>query len=209
MLYADPPFELGETLSGRDADLNLINLPWLGQAFFHPANRRGGPRASKARHTGKGIWAVALRNTSAGALLPKRLATLAYASAGVVAIETADGYADLTAEQRCVIVDPFLPAAGVAANDIFWGVINGRTTVTTTLGGGAATNIAVGAPLIAATAATSGATTAGRVQNITLPGQTGATDAFSMAKNLIGHALSARTTNETGADLLIDACIRY
>jgi hypothetical protein len=209
MRYEYPPMELGEVLSGKDADGNLINEDRLGQVFEFPAQRlTGGPRAAKGRTTGKAIRAVLLRNTSGIALTAKRVGTLAYATAGEAGIETVDGYCDLTAERRCVIIDSFLTST-VADDDIFWGILNGRCTVTTTLAAGELSNIAAGAPLLAATAVTSQAVTAGRVQNVTLPGQTGDTATFQAAINLIGFALSARTTGETGSDLLIDACLRY
>jgi hypothetical protein len=69
-------------------------------------------------------------------------------------------------------------------------------------------DIAAGAPLVAATGTTSGNSTGGRVSNVTLPGQTGETAAFSAAANLVGYALSARTTGVTDADILVNLCLR-
>lgn len=210
MQYVDPPMELGETLSGTDTNSNLINIGKLGQVFFHPAQRlTGGPTASKTRHTGKGIWAVLVRNTSGMALATKRIGQLAFATAGEAAMETVDGYATAIAQKRCVIIDPFLPSGGtVADDDIFWGVLKGRCLA---MGGlTAATwpgDVAVGDELVTMTAASSQADTAGYLQGITIVGQTGGTEAFNMARNVIGYALSARTTANTGSDILIDACI--
>lgn len=217
MLYVDPPFELGETLDGTDSSSNLINKSWLGQRFFHPAQRlTGGIRASKTRYTGKGIWAIALRNVSGAVLYSKRLVQLgtgADSTHEALGFETVTGYAITLADGPCVIVDPFLASGTtVADNDIFWGVLTGRCTVKCpTVNSAFNGDIAAGAPLVSATLnTTTGNTTAGCVANVTLPGQTGATQAFSMAANIIGYAVSARTTNETGGvDLLIDACIRY
>jgi len=66
------------------------------------------------------VKCVAMRNTSGGALLPKVLA-----KAEDAAILTGvDG--DATADSPVVgVVDEYLPAAGVAANDIFWLVVSG------------------------------------------------------------------------------------
>jgi hypothetical protein len=207
MRYTDPPFELGETLTGTDDNSNLINDSWLGQVFFIPAQRlSGGPTASKSRHTGKGITAVILRNTSGGTLAPKRIARMDFATAGEAGFETADQYCNVDAQKRPVIVDPFLPAGTtVADDDLFWGVLRGRCLVTTSVVADARNSIAVGDELVGLTSGATTDTTAGRAGGVTAGG--GDTEALNMARNVIGYALSARTTNNTATDILIDACI--
>jgi hypothetical protein len=210
MILVDPPFELGETLSGKDADGNLINREVLGKVFEFPANQLdvASIRGSKKRRTGRMVTAVALRNVAGFALLGKRVARLSRI-AGYDLVEAADGYCDSLAEKQCVIVDEFLPSAGVADDDIFWGIIGGPVTVLSAFTGAAFNgDIAVGDQLVGATASTTGTSDAGRLSNVTMNATTGITDAFSMAANLIGVALSARTTGETNSDLLINACIK-
>lgn len=209
MQYVIPPFELGETFAGKDDAGTLINLSWLGQIFEFPANQQGVSqiRGSKKRSSGRQIRAVALRNESGIALLPKRLARLVR-TAGYSNVEAVDGYSAVLAEKGIVFIDEFLPAAGVADDDIFWGIISGPTTVLTSfVNTDFNGDIAVGAELVAATGATTQDTDAGKVSNVTLPGDTAGTQAFQMAHRVVGVALSARTTDNTNADLLINACI--
>lgn len=215
MLYVSPPFELGQTLTGTDPNdsTNLINDDKCGMVYFFPANRlsTANIRSSKTRLTGKGITAVVLRNTAGIYLLPKRLVQLGTgwdSTHGNWGFETATGYT-YTLADRCVVVDPFLPTAGVLDNDLFWGFIGGycicyKGTADT------AADVTAGNPVVAATLnSTSGNSTCGCIDNITLPGQTGATQAFSMAANLVGYAVTTRVTNTTASDVLVDLCIRY
>lgn len=212
MIRQIPFLELGETLSGTDDDGNLINKDKLGQIFEIPANNFGPGNfsdGSKKRLTGRSIIAVLVRNESGAALLPKRLVRFTR-TAGYSLCESVDGYADTLAEKCVAIVDPDLPSAGVADDDIFWAILKGPTTILTPMAGaGFNGDISVGSQLVAATSTTTGATTAGRVSNVTMNATTGITDAFNMAANIVGKALSAKTTGNTNADLLVDACIQY
>lgn len=221
MKYVDPPFELGETLSGKDDDGNLINGHWLGQVFEFPANRLGGgsfASGNKARRTGRSILAVALRNESGFSLLPKRLARLTR-TAGYSLLESVDGYSDTLREKEVVIIDEFLPASGgVADDDIFWGILCGPVTVLTpTAGGDFNGDIAVGNQLVSSTASTTGTSDAGRISNATFNATTNTQAAinaalqqtFDAAVNLVGWALSSRTTGNTDSDILINAALKY
>jgi hypothetical protein len=98
-------------------------------------------------------------------------------------------------------VDEFLPAAGVPANDLFYIVVRGPATVITSLSDMSA-DVVVGDRLVAITAVTSGATTSGRVQP--LPGATSSTALANEILNTVGYALSAKTTANTNADLLVE-----
>ena len=62
-------------------------------------------------------------------------------------------------------------------------------------------DVAAGGWVVALTAATSGATTAGRVAPQVLTGATAALAA--MVQNRIGRALTAKTTANTNADMLV------
>jgi hypothetical protein len=100
------------------------------------------------------------------------------------------------------VVDEWLPSAGVVDDDLFWIVRKGPTLVLTDLAGGAANVITSGANLVALTAATSQATTAGRVQEYAFT--TNVTALQSQVLNRLGKAMSAKTTANTNADLLVD-----
>lgn len=211
MYNGSPPFGLGETLKGTDEDGNLINTHVLGQVYVFPAPPATG---SKKRPTGRPIVAVALRNVSGFTLLGKRLASL-YDSAGYHHLEAVDGYSIATAELNAIPVDGYLPSSGVADDDIFWGIIDGPCPMLAphSADGFAGVDIAVGADLIAATEnTTNGNSTAGRVGNLSFVAATaGNTSAalrgYNMARGFIGTALSARSTGETGAEILVNVRI--
>ena len=116
-----------------------------------------------------------------------------------------DGYARLFAA-RSFPVDEFLPSAGVAVNDLFWIVMQGPAIVLTGIACDAGNVITEGDRVVAATGATSQATTAGRVRTHdqdTAANSTGSALANQIF-NAIGAALSAKTTANTNADLLVD-----
>ncbi|MGH7127132.1 MAG: hypothetical protein ACREIV_01095 [Planctomycetaceae bacterium] len=215
MIKTGLPFELGETLQGTDDDANLINDSWLGQVFEVPASRLGNTtiRGSKARRTGKPLQVIALRNESGQTLFGKRLARLTR-TAGYSLVESVDGYAATLAEKHVIIIDEFLSTDGVADNDIFWGLFSGTVTGLTPESGASFNgDIVVGGQLVAATAATTGTSVAGRFSNVTFTAATAGNtsngfDGFRMAANMVGVALSARTTGETNSDLLIHAVIK-
>lgn len=138
-----------------------------------------------------------VRNVAAAALLPKRLVTF-QASAGYYGSRV-DGYSRLTAV-HCYPVDEYLPAAGVPVNDLFWIVIYGPALVLTDIAASAANLIPVGTRLVSLTAATSGATTAGRVSPQDLTGATALLG--DQVQNRLGFALSAATTANTNTGVL-------
>ena len=210
-----PPMNLGESLDGVDLDSNLTNTDKLGMVYTFPANTlTGGPNRQKSVKTGRAITAVLLRNTSGAALLPKRLGQLDR-TAGYAMTKNVDGYSTTLANQGVVVIDPFLPAAGVASNDIFWGIISGPAAVLVPIAGADFNgDIALNAPLVSSTGTTTGATTSGRVSNVTVTAATAGNtlngyDGFKMAYAVLGRAMSARTTGETtaGTDILVDWAI--
>jgi hypothetical protein len=141
-----------------------------------------------------------VRNISGGALLPSRLVNLATApNANGIYGGQVDGYASVLA-QRAYPLDEFLPAAGLQNNDIGYVVVEGPAVVLTDLAALTAV-INPGDAVVAQTAATSGATTAGRVEKQDLTGATAALG--NMIMNYVGRAMSAATTANTGAALLV------
>jgi hypothetical protein len=161
-LQVDPPFGLGQTLGIVGNNDSLWGLAsgasygdnWVGAVKeFTDVNPINGQVRSNRRKV-----CIACRNTSGAALLPKRVVRLA--GSGTALYGAADGYASAANEAFCGVVDEFLPAAGVASNDVFWVTVDGPTEVSVALSG---TDIAVRDRLSVITAATSGATTAGRV----------------------------------------------
>lgn len=197
-----PPFGRGETFyNGGTIDssnLGGVNLEGMVWEFEDVDYSSTSPGAKPAR-SGRKVKCMCVRNVGAAALLPKRLVTLQQ-SAGAI-LGRVDGYARLTAD-RCFPVDEFLPAAGVPVNDLFWLVIEGPALCLPDLAGGANNLIPVGTMLVSLTAATSGATTAGRVAPQDL---TGATAVLGVqVQNRIGVAVTGRTTANTTSSILVD-----
>lgn len=187
-LYVDPPFDLGQTLGVSSTD---DGKHWVGVVKVFPdVNPTTG-----AIRSGRLKKCVAVRNTSAAALLPKRVVRFAVGTAGASLFSAVDGYAAVGNNEMVGVVDEYLPTAGVAVNDVFWVTVDGPTEVAHALSG---TEVAVGDRLAAITAATSGATTAGRVT----PSGVGAatTGAGNNSLGVIGYACSTGAT--TGAAIL-------
>jgi len=148
--------------------------------------------------SGLEVQCILVRNTSTIALLPKRVVKFAAGYRN----QRVDAYCRLDSESVAGVVDEYLPATGVPVNDLFWLVVKGPCLVKTSLGGDVTNFIAEGDPLVALTAATTGATTAGRIQPFAITSN--ATFAASGAMNLLGRAMSARATTQTNADVLCD-----
>lgn len=193
----NPPFERGATFyNGETIDANdLGGLGIEGMEWVFEDRDPG----SATQRTNRPVRCRVLRNTSAGALLPKRLGRFE-AGAGEFGSRV-DGYATTLAAEA-VPIDEYLPAAGVPVNDLFWGVIEGPAVILTTLAGDATNVFSVGNWGVAATAATSGATTSGRIEVQVLTGATAAL--ANQVMNRIGRALTAATTANTDTDVLFD-----
>ena len=208
--------KLGETISGTGADgTTLINHDKLGTIVTFPSyNPTGTQRGNKSRPArANQITAVLLRNVSGQTLLGKRLASVKL-TAGYDPITGVDGYTIVSANKASVLIDPWLDSNGVLSNDLFWAVIGGPAPVLLPLTGAqfAGGDIAVGNFLMSATVnATSGATTSGRISNVSIANATDAQGAFDQANAVLGRALSARTTANTtaGSDLLVQWFIKW
>jgi len=187
-LYIDPPFALGQTLGVSSA---TDGTGWVGSVKVFPDVD---PTTGKIR-SNRVKKCVAVRNTSGGALLPKRVVRFARDTAGTAVFSAVDGYSAVANNEFVGVVDEYLPAAGVVANDVFWVTVDGPTEVAHALSG---TAVAVGDRLASITAATTGATTAGRVTPSAVGAATTGSDNASLG--VIGYACSAGTT--TGAAIL-------
>jgi hypothetical protein len=195
----NPPFARGETFyNGGTIDandlggLNLEGKEWV----FEDQN----PNADTAR-SNKYVRCRVVRNTAAIALLPKRLVRFERdASNPDEWGRRVDGYAAVTAAE-CYPVDEYLPAAGVPVNDLFYIVVEGPAVILTSLSNMTA-NIDSGGWVVSITAATSGATTAGRIN--TQDDSGGTTPQSLQIMNRIGRALGAVTTAQTNTDVLIE-----
>lgn len=199
---SEMPFEFGSTAqTGQTAidPLSLANLEgmeWIVRDTGKESDRddQGTQRLRRIR---------LVKNNSGFALLPKRLVAPSNFGKYVA------GYA-LNDSDLAYPTDPYLPAAGVADQDHFYIITGGPALVKSDLAGGAANNFAAGDQLVAVGGATSGATTAGRVKLADFSGGSTSNQtniAIALAKtlrNLVGEAGTARTTNNTDSDVLVD-----
>lgn len=162
----------------------------------------------KPRRTNKQVHLMLVKNSASTALLPCRGVVF---KTGTGRTEV-DGYNSTTAQEIAGFVDEFLPASGVPAEAYFYIVIAGPACVLPPLAGDATNVIDEGDILVALTAATSGATTAGRVAEQVLTGSSQLTDYSTLllqVQNSVGRALSARTTGQTTQSFLADISLRW
>ena len=129
-----------------------------------------------------------VRNTSGGALLPGHVVPFNYANGTPGTQVNADAGALAIPGG---VVDEWLPAAGVANNDLFWLVIEGISKVLVTTG----TTIALGDVLV-----TNGS---GAVATIAAAPAT-PTAAQQAVLGRVGTAIQAVTTAAAGAQILVD-----
>lgn len=161
----------------------------------------------KTARTKMAVRCRVVRNDSGFTLLPKRL--VRFSTTAGEYNQVVDGYVASTNE-RGYPVDEFIPSSGVPDGAYFLIVVAGPANIlvpiaNTEFNG----SIAVGDVMVALTAATSGATTAGRLNKINITGSSQATDYTAImfaGLNMIGRALSASSTNNTAgtASILVD-----
>ncbi len=188
-LYENMPFARGSTYGVTDVTL-ATHLE--GREYIHEDKTYG---------TALDVRVRICRNNSGATLLPKYVAAFnVTAGKGNYDVK---GYGAVTAE-RAHVIDEFIPAGvGVANGDLFYVVIEGPTLAKTDLAAGANNVISVGDKLHALTAITTGATTAGRVYTALFTGATAVLQ--GQIQNVVGTALSAKTTAQTNGDVLINA----
>jgi len=133
MKYVDPPFDMGESLSGTDADGNIINAQWEGAVFEFPdVDRTPALRGGKSRRSGSVVRCVCVRNTSGGNLVIAKKVIIF----DITPIETstsqqlfglASGQGGAVNQLGGVGDNDFtgLASVGVATNDLFWLIIGG------------------------------------------------------------------------------------
>lgn len=147
---------VGETLIGTDNG-NLVNTRMEGREAWISHEDILNYTGTKIVDGSLGLRSRVrvMRNTSGAALLPGELAVFAATSAANLGKASAKADAD---GKFWVVVDPLLPAAGVADDDLFIAFIGGPTKVKAPAAG--LTLAAAGLPLVAAASgrATFGAT---------------------------------------------------
>jgi len=141
------------------------------------------------------VEAILVRNTSGAALLPGRLVRWKSGSRR----REVDGYTNATAGEVAGVVDDQLPSTGVANNDLFWLIVKGHALIKTPLAGDGGNVFSAGDIVVALTAITSGATTAGRPAVLATAATTNTAAAIV---NRFARVVSAMTTAQTNANML-------
>lgn len=157
----------------------------------------------RTRRSNRWVTCILVRNVSAGVLLPGFTVTWKSGYRGL----QVDGYSDVGGERCAGVVDEFLPSSGVPVNDLFWLVVKGPVLMKTALEANANNVISLDDRLYALTAVTSGATTAGRVVTWALTATSTGTTNGTLTQDILNHfgtAMSAKTTANTNADILVD-----
>lgn len=193
------PFGRGEYETTSGAHDNVIGRVYEFPDRLYSSSTTPGIKAGRL---GSMVKCMLVKNSAGAALLPKRLVVRKTGTTGEV-----DGYTDVSGERALGLVDEFLPTAGVPSNAYFYIVVEGPALALTDLGAGANNLLPIDTVLIALTAATSGATTAGRVapQSSLVTAATTHTgaDIMNAAQNKIGAGLTAKTTTQTNNDILV------
>lgn len=190
------PFERGQTASTGLAAVDATILDNLEGREYVVEDVN--PNTGDYR-TGRLVRLRLVRNKAPFALLPKRAVKFSLV-AGKYGNQVI-GYNTALAE-HVVLVDEYLPATGVAVDDLFYVVIEGPGLALTALEADATNVITVGLKLVVAAGATSGATTAGRLIPQDLTGATALLG--NQIQNAVGRALTAKTTTQTSSDVLVD-----
>lgn len=189
--------ELGTTYKGEatiaDADVGQ-SAAIEGATKLFVDRAPGQAAGAKTRRSNRMRRFVLVRNVTGSALLPKRLVKWATGYRGM----RVDGYVRLDYDEAAGVVDENLPAAGAPDNHLFWICTKGPHLVKTALAGSALNVITEGDILVALTAVTSGSTTSGRVFTAA------STMTGNQALSAVGFAMSAKTTANTNADVLVD-----
>jgi len=116
-LYVDPPFALGQTLGVTEA---TQGDNWVGVVKVFPDVD---PTTGKVR-SNRVKKCVAVRNGSGSTLLGKR--AVAFKDGSYTEVS---GYKRLPSGNIAGVSDEYLPATGVASNDVFWVTVEGPSVV--------------------------------------------------------------------------------
>jgi len=196
-LFDQGEFQRGKTFYGPSNAIDANNLggaDLLGnEKWFTDTINNGSPQTRSKRR----VLCRLVRNVSGITLYGKRLVRF---KAGTLGTEV-DGYTHVPGQGNYACSDEYLPSGGVRNNDIFWVVIKGPAIVKTSLLGDINNFIAAGDRLMAATAANSQATSAGYVGILAIASSTAG---GTIGPQSLGVAQSAKTTANSGADILVD-----
>lgn len=184
-----PAFRRGESYTNVSA---MAGYEWNVEDLDYSSTSGALPQLS-----GNMVTIRLVKNSSGIALLPGRLGRF---KAGTNYTEI-DGYGFTTGDKPVAGIDEYLPAAGVPNGDYFFVVTKGPFAALTDLAAGANNLLPEEIPVVALTAASSQATTAGRIAPISTIAAS--THLGSELLGVIGRNLSAKTTANTNVSIRI------
>lgn len=124
--------KLGQVIHDLLPDGTYNTHPLQGRVFeLENITPNSAPGSAATRLTNHQIKAILVRNVSTVALLPGRVVQMKVANTTTAIMKEVGGYANTHAAPLCGIVDPNLPAAGVANKDLFLLIIAGPCYVRT------------------------------------------------------------------------------
>jgi hypothetical protein len=153
------------------------------------------------------VVGMIVKNSGAAVLYPKHLCIWKTGCTGT----EVNGRICTTAGQAAGFVDEHVVSTGVPVSDNFLLIVNGPCLGVTDLAGGANNLIPAESELYGLTAATSNATTSGRVYPLDgtfTATQTTDGTAAKVALNRVGRAISAKTTGQTNGDIYLYAMLQ-
>jgi hypothetical protein len=183
---------------GYGASFAVEGKDWV----FEDQNFNTGGTGVVQTRTNHYVRCRVIRNMAAATLFASQV-VLRNDSAPGLNFSQANGLCYTTAQDVLGVVDEWLGPNGCLQYDLCWVVMDGPTLCYTDLAGGANNVFTVGERVVALTAATSGATTAGRIAPQTLNGTTLSAQEENELQNVIGRAMSAATTGNTNSQLLV------
>jgi hypothetical protein len=200
IFQADAPFDLGSTFAGtRNGE--LINTDLEGQEFNFPISEKIATSLGiKGRTSGRQIRARIMRNTTGAALLGKRLARVGKTS--VSASTKVTEYAGDEGEKYVFPIDPFLPAAGVADDDLFYVILRGPVGLLTprTVGD-------IDSAIVAGDSIMCSADDEGRI--VTAVDFGSISSAFDGTGHVIGTALGAAGATAVNTEVIVDIALPW
>ena len=214
-LFENLPFKRGATHFGAPGGAVTPTLDdtaaaqYVGRRYVHE---------DLAYNTGAWVEVQVCRNDSGISLAPGRLAKVGVTptafnlggsnTAGNLGSGACVGYANVgsaAGSEKAFVIDELL-TYNVPPYDLFYIVLKGPTlayTSSATADFGDSNTIGVGDWLHAATAATSQATTAGRVATASFAGATAVLAA--QVANVVGRAMSSAASTQTNTQILMEA----
>lgn len=189
----NPPFPRGATL-GVTTTTDGTNIEGTIWDFEDISPITG------IRRSGATCRCLAARNVSGVTLLAKQVVN--FQSSGLNRLARFIGAAIVPAT-RAFPIDEYLPSTGVVANDICWLVVEGPAMCQQTYVADSTGTMPDGSSLVAATGAASTNTTDSGKVGVAVLAATSWNDTVHPVLNRIGFALSAKTSANTGTDVLV------